>query len=222
MDLKSLLVRQLAQLDLQLDEAIVDSEIDLLMEMLRWNKTHNLTAITDPAEGVEKHLVDSLTLLPHLDGVETVLDIGSGGGFPGLPLQIARPGIKIVSVDAVAKKIAFQRHAARKFGLKQFVPWHGRIERLPLQTFIDDGFDLIVARAFSSLPDLLGLALPYLKAGGRIVAMKGQGGDDELHAAQDWMSDHRLLCSEKVSLALPHSAARRYLLFFSLKPQDVE
>ena len=222
MELKDTLRCQLAAFDICLDEQTLAAEVDFLSELLRWNKTHNLTAITDPGEAVEKHLVDSLTLLPYLDQGDSILDIGSGGGFPGIPLQIARPGLQIVSVDAVAKKIAFQRHAARRLKLRGFTPWHGRIEAVPQQPFAVNGFSLVVARAFASLQTLLELALPCLKPGGRIVAMKGADGEKELAAAGAWLALNGLCCYEQVLLELPRSGARRYLLFFRLKPQDVE
>lgn len=222
MELKDALRDQLVKLGIRLDDAVLKAELNFLSEMLRWNKTHNLTAITNLNEAIEKHLVDSLTLLPYLVGGESLLDIGSGGGFPGIPLRIACPELKVVSVDAVAKKISFQRHAVRRLKLTGFKPWHGRIEQVPQQGFAADGFDLIVARAFASLQDLLEFALPCLKSGGRIVAMKGVEGEAELLEVDDWLALNGLYCSQQVSLTLPNSGATRYLLFFSRKPQDID
>ncbi len=220
--LKKELQSQLLALDIQLSDAVLAAEIDFMAELLRWNKTHNLTAITDPVEAVEKHLVDSLTVLPYLNVADSILDIGSGGGFPGIPLRIACQELQIASVDAVAKKIAFQRHVVRHFKLSGFTPWHGRVERVPQQSFAADGFDLVIARAFAPLPKLLELALPCLKPDGSIVAMKGTEAENELAEVSDWMVLNQLYCSRQVSLELPQSGARRYLLFFKFKPQDVE
>ena len=222
MDLCNDLREQLAVFDINLNDSVLSAEIDFLQELLRWNKIYNLTAIVDPVEAVEKHLVDSLTLVPHLGSANSILDIGSGGGFPGIPLQIACPELNIVSVDAVAKKIAFQRHAARRLKLNRFNPWHGRIEQVPQQPFAANGFDLVVARAFASLQTLLELALPCLKQGGSIVAMKGAEAEKELAETSDWLALNGLFCSEQVLLELPRSKACRYLLFFSNKPQYVE
>lgn len=222
MEMHDALRRQLAALDIVLDEAVLSAEVQFLQELLRWNRTHNLTAITDPLEAVERHLVDSLTLLPYLGNSGSLLDIGSGGGFPGIPLRIAHPGLQVVSVDAVAKKIAFQRHAVRRLHLSGFTPWHGRIERLPEQTFVRDGFDWVVARAFASLQDLLSLALPCLKPEGKIIAMKGPEGEKERAELDDWLETKGLVCTHQVTLSLPESGAVRHLLFFSSKPQDVE
>ena len=120
------LEKLLLGLDIGLEDAVLQAEVCFLNELIRWNKTYNLTSITDPDVAIEKHLVDSLTLLPYLGAAETVLDIGSGGGFPGIPLQIARPDLRITSVDAVAKKIAFQRHAARRTRVARATPGQER------------------------------------------------------------------------------------------------
>jgi 16S rRNA (guanine527-N7)-methyltransferase len=221
MELVDSLRRQLQTLDIELDDKTLQLEVDFLNEMLRWNKTYNLTSVTDPEAALEKHLLDSLTLLPYLGTAESILDIGSGGGFPGIPLQIARPDLRVTSVDAVAKKITFQRHVARRLKLARFTPWHGRIENLPQQEFALDGFDLVVARAFASLGDLLKLALPCLKPGGCIVAMKGPEGAGELVGVSKWLVENGLHCRQQITLSLPQSGASRNLLFFSVKPQDV-
>lgn len=221
MELVDNLRAQLRQHDIFLDEAVLLKEVDFLTELLRWNKTYNLTSIIDPVEAIEKHLVDSMLLLPYLDDVESILDIGSGGGFPGIPLQIARPQLRVTSVDAVAKKIAFQRHVVRQLKLNGFTPWHGRIEKVPQQEFATYGFDFVVARAFSSLRDLLKLALPCVKPNGQIVAMKGPDGEKELNEVGDWLVGQGLCCIRQVSYSLPQSEARRSLLFFKVKPQDM-
>jgi 16S rRNA (guanine527-N7)-methyltransferase len=212
---------QLRQHDIFLDEAVLLKEVDFLMELLRWNKTYNLTSITDPVEAIEKHLIDSMLLLPYLDDVESILDIGSGGGFPGIPLQIARPQLRVTSVDAVAKKITFQRHVARQLKLNGLTPWHGRIEEVPRQDFSVSGFDFVVARAFSSLRDLIRLALPCVKPNGQIVAMKGPDGEKELNEMGDWLVEQGVCCDRQIFYSLPQSEARRSLLFFKVKPQDV-
>ncbi len=212
MDLRAELQRQLEALSLPVDGEALERLVWLQQELLRWNRTHNLTAITAPRDALEKHLVDSLTLLPHLGGATRLLDIGSGAGFPAIPLKIARPGLAVAAVDAVAKKISFQKHVARKLDLKGFVAWHGRAEDLPGQAFAAAGFDLVVARAFSSLETLIELALPCLDATGRIIAMKGPEGGRELAGAGSALAAAGLRCHERVRIVLPASGARRELL----------
>ena len=206
------LVGQLRELSLEVPADATEKLLRLLDELLRWNRTHNLTAINDPVEGIEKHLVDSLTPLPLLTGNERLLDLGSGGGFPGLPLKIARPGLSILSVDSVAKKINFQRHAARLLGLRGFEPLHARVESLPERPGYADGFDVVVSRAFASLPVFAALALPCLQPRGRILAMKGAEGERELAEAESELAALGVFCTELRQLRLPSSGALRNLL----------
>lgn len=211
------LQRQLGCLDIDIDAEVALRLLWLQGELLRWNRTHNLTAITDPDEALEKHLVDSLTLLKCLPESGRMLDLGSGGGFPCLPVKIARPQLEVVSVDAVAKKIAFQRHVARRLGLDGFSAWHGRAERLGEEQGWIGTFDLVVSRAFTALTGFVDLALPYLKTGGRIIAMKGPEGERELHEAQTWLSERRIVCRRQMVITLPASGASRLLL--ELQPE---
>ncbi len=208
------LSEQLAALALEVEAPARDRLIIFLEELLRWNRRINLTAITDPVEAVEKHLVDSLALLPLLRGDERMLDLGSGGGFPGLPCKLARPGLQITSVDAVQKKITFQRHAARLLGLEGFVALHCRAEELPVRLGDSCRFDVVVSRAFTSLPGFVALALPCLAPAGRIIAMKGAEGEAELEAAATDLQRLGVGCSELRRLVLPCSGARRTLLVF--------
>lgn len=174
----SSLVSQLRSLGVDLDPSSEDRLLLFLDELLRWNRRINLTAITDREEAIEKHLVDALSLLPLLPATCRLLDLGSGAGLPGIPLQIVRPGVSVYSVDAVQKKILFQRHVARLLNLQNFVAWHGRAEEIPLVGDVPL-FDVVVARAFTALPGLAVLAAPCLRLGGRLLAMKGPEGEGE-------------------------------------------
>jgi len=202
----------LSRLGIALEPAVLARLEWLASELLRWNRTHNLTAITDPAEVNEKHLVDSLTLLPLLGQAKRLLDLGSGAGFPALPLKIACPDLAVVSVDAVGKKIDFQRHVARSLMLAGFTAVHGRAEDLPCTPLCGAGFDLVTARALGSLPLLAGLALPCLAPGGRLVAMKGTDWESELAVGQAKLAALGFACTEQHRLWLPVSGAERCLL----------
>lgn len=201
----------LASLGIALEASVLERLEWLGSELLRWNRTHNLTAITAPDEVREKHLVDSLTLLPLLGPAGRLLDLGSGAGFPALPVKIARPGLDVVSIDAVGKKIAFQRHVARTLGLERFAAIHGRAETLAGALPGEAGFDVVTARALGSLAMLAGLAAPCLAAGGRLIAMKGGEGRRELAAETASLSTAgwRASCHD---LTLPASGAARCLI----------
>lgn len=196
----------------QLDLVVATEAIPLLErladELLRWNPRRNLTAIIDRDEVLEKHLVDSLTLLPFASQATHLLDIGSGAGFPSLPLKIVCPNLKVVSVDAVGKKIDFQRHVARTLGLQGFTALHERIERL---TDYLAAFDLVTARALCSLGELITLAGPFLAPGGRLVAMKGPEGKREFFEQQESLKQQGWSAFLH-NLKLPVSKAERCLI----------
>lgn len=179
------LSKQLERLDLKVSAEALTLLEHLADELLRWNRSRNLTAITDRDEVLEKHLVDSLTLLPFARKATHLLDIGSGAGFPAIPLKIACSDLAVVSIDAVGKKIDFQRHILRYLGLKGFVPLHGRVEALAGEADYRAGFDLVTARALCPLIELVALAEPFLAPGGRLVAMKGPDGQHEFNEQYD-------------------------------------
>jgi 16S rRNA (guanine527-N7)-methyltransferase len=152
-------------------------------ELLKWNQKVNLTAVSDSAEVAEKHFVDSLTVLPELEGATSLLDLGTGGGFPGIPVALALPGLQVTLVDAVQKKVGFLKQVIAKLGLaKRVTAMHvhaegeAEAEKLPLT-------DAVVARAFTEPERLLKLAAPYLKPGGRVVAMLGRSEQAALEKA---------------------------------------
>jgi 16S rRNA (guanine527-N7)-methyltransferase len=143
-------------------------------ELLKWNQKVNLTAVTEPAEVAEKHFVDSLVVLPELVGATSLLDLGTGGGFPGLPVALARPDLRVTMVDAVQKKVAFLKQAIVRLGLaKRVTAVHVHAAGQPDTEHLPQ-VDAVVARAFTEPDGLLKLAALYLAPGGRVVAMLGR------------------------------------------------
>ena len=143
------------------------------LELLQWNRVTNLTTITDPLDVALKHYVDALAAAPWIGDRARVMDAGSGGGFPGLPLAILRPDLSVTLVDSVRKKVSFLKHAIRTLGLSDIDAVHGRLEDLCLLPEYRGKFDRVVCRAFSSLEDFANLALPFLSPSGCLLAMKG-------------------------------------------------
>src|SRR5688572_25375968 len=121
-------------------------------ELLEWNAKVNLTAITEHAEVLEKHFLDSLAVLPEVEGAASLLDLGAGAGFPGLPLKIARPALAMTLVDAVGKKVGFLKATIAALGLKEARGLHARAEGHPEKEGIPRA-ELLIARAFMDLPD---------------------------------------------------------------------
>jgi 16S rRNA (guanine527-N7)-methyltransferase len=153
-------------------------------ELVRWNRKINITAITDPFEVAVKHFLDSLLLARFLPKDATLLDIGSGGGFPGLALKILMPSLSITLIDASRKKVSFLKHVIRTLKLDNIEALHIRAEDLVNDPLYRNRFNVIISRAVSSLELFCRLALPLLFAEGSMMALKGDVGIDEINELQ--------------------------------------
>ena len=171
--LQTRLEQGIAALGLALPAAAVERLLDYQALLERWNATYNLTAVRDPVEMVTRHLLDSLAILPYVQG-GTLADLGTGPGLPGLVLAIAAPGRQILLVDSNGKKVRFLREAIRALKLDGVRAVQSRVED------VEGTFDCITARAFANLADMLGWGGHLLAPGGRWLAMKGKVPDDEL------------------------------------------
>ena len=173
--------------ELGLDIGGQQERFGLLLQLLQeGNARHNLTALKSESDIVLKHFVDSLTCLRggFLDGPLRVLDLGTGAGFPALPLALMRPELHIVPVDSTRKKIEYVRATAEALGLTNVEPLVGRAETLGHDPAHRGAYDRVVVRAVAALPVLAELALPLLRQGGLLVAQKGPITDEELLAGQ--------------------------------------
>lgn len=181
-DLRSPLNQALTQLGLTLNEQQIDRLLAYLALIHKWNQVYNLTAVREPAAMLTQHLVDSLSLIAplrrHTQGrALRVMDVGSGGGLPGVVLAIAMPELSVVCVDAVAKKSSFIQQVAAELRLNNLRGEHARVEQLKAAPF-----DVITSRAFASLPDFTSLTQQHLRPGACWVAMKGHMPQDEIDA----------------------------------------
>ena len=167
---------------LGLDRSLATPLLEYLALLVRWNQTYNLTAVRDPLEMVDKHLLDSLAMHRHVDDIAAVggalADLGTGAGLPGIPLAIAKPGLRVTLVESNGKKARFMREAVRKLGLAGVRVAESRIEALD-----EPGeYDAITARALATLPLIVELGGHLLKPDGRLLAMKGSYPADEITA----------------------------------------
>ncbi|MBI4126264.1 MAG: 16S rRNA (guanine(527)-N(7))-methyltransferase RsmG [Deltaproteobacteria bacterium] len=165
--------------------------------LLKWNQKINLTAITDPDEIRIKHIEDSLAPLHYIKGATTLLDLGSGAGFPGIPLKIARPDLRVVLVEATRKKVGFLNHAIAELKLTDIVAVHARAEVVGAvrEPPLRQPFDVVVSRATWELESFIPLALPYLAPSGTIIAMKGAKWKEELASAKEVLAHAQLTAS---------------------------
>ncbi len=168
--------------------------------LLKWNRTYNLTALRDPQQVISHHLLDALAILPHV-GAGPLLDVGSGGGLPGIPLAIARPDLSVTLVDTVQKKATFLQQAAIELELKSVAVHHARVEEMRGQ------YAQISSRAFAELARFISLTHHLLAPGGRWLAMKGARPDDEIKALPAGSEVAAI-----IPLAVPGLDAERHLI----------
>ncbi|CAG0969349.1 partial Ribosomal RNA small subunit methyltransferase G, partial [Burkholderiales bacterium] len=202
----------LADLGLALAAEQRQALLDYLALLHKWNRVYNLTAVREPERMLTLHLLDSLAVLPALGDLPDaaqVLDIGSGGGLPGIPLAIARPTWRVTLLDASQKKASFLRQVSAELKLQTEVLAE-RAESVAHQA----RFDLVISRAFADLNDFLPLAWPLLRPGGWAAAMKGVHPDEEIARLAPEISRRMNIRA----LRVPGLEAQRHLLLFTTSP----
>jgi len=210
-----LLQEGLDSLKLSLNEAQFKAFELYTDEITKWNRKVNLTAIIAIDEIVVKHYIDSLILTQRIGARECILDVGSGAGLPSIPLKIVRPDISVLSVDAVSKKVMFQKHVARLLQFRDFEVKHCRVEQLGVN--YEQKFDVITSRAFTNLGNFIRLATPFLKPGGRLLAMKGPGWEDELALAESELNGFSFKVNTFGPYQLPRKYGTRFLIELTLR-----
>ena len=204
-DLKPNLTQGLKALGLELPEARIDLLLQLLALLIKWNKSYNLTAVRDPQQMVPVHLLDSLAMMPFLQG-NSVLDVGTGPGFPGLPLAIACPETQFTLLDSNAKKTRFITQAVMELGIQNVTVVQSRAE-----AFQPAGqYSSIITRAFASIPEMLAMIKHLCTNTTAVIAMKGQYPKEEL---SDWPSG--FVCDEIRAVQVPELDAARHVVLIS-------
>ncbi len=156
----------------------------LCERLVEVNQVMNLTAITDEDGIILRHLVDSLLISEHIEQNSTIIDVGCGAGFPSLPLAIARPDLKITSLDSTEKRIRYVDETAKLLGLKNVNAVAARAEDFAKLPEHREAYDYATARAVAALPVLCELTIPFVKVGGKLVAMKAKGAHDEFESSR--------------------------------------
>ena len=201
LEIKKTLTDGIAKIGLSLTAKQHEQLLAYLELMSKWNKVYNLTAVRDKTEMVRQHLLDSLAVIPLIRGLR-VLDVGSGGGLPGIVLAIVKPEVQVVTVDKVQKKIAFQTQVAAELGLTNLKPMITRVEDLH-----EAPFDTITSRAFSSLLDFVTLTEPLLAQNGEWAAMKGVFPHEEIEQLPATVK-----VTEVIEVHVPDLQAERHLV----------
>jgi len=194
----------LEEMHILLAEDSVGRLMDFLRMLLKWNRVYNLSAISDPEQMVRLHLLDSLSVLPFLNGTRCI-DVGTGAGLPGIPLAIARPDMHFALLDSNSKKTRFIQQVCIELELKNVLPVHERVE----QYQPEDKFDTVTARAFTALPDMLTKTRHLLTRGGKLLAMKSK--------ETDALEREDFQFNSVQSLAIPGLEATRNLVIYEAK-----
>lgn len=208
MSLDAQIASGLAAMGVALDDAARARVLAHLELIGKWNRVHNLTAVREPGQMVALHVLDSLSLLPHLGAAKRIIDVGTGPGFPGIPIAIAKPEVHVTLLDSSHKKCAFLEQARTELRLANVSVTCDRVEsHRP-----DPGYDLVVSRAFAELSDFVTQAKHLVAPGGRFIAMKGVYPFDEIARVPE---SHRV--ASVLELEVPTLQAKRHLVFLEAR-----
>ncbi len=180
--LEVLLKEGAADFGVRLDDTMTTQLLEYKRILLEWNQKMNLTAIEEDREVIQKHFIDSLSIMPFLKDVRTMIDIGTGAGFPGIPVKIAQPALEVVLLDSLEKRVGFLKEVLSSLKLEGISAIHSRAEDAGAASLYRERFDAAAARAVASLPVLLEYCLPFVRTGGIFVAMKGSIGQEAADA----------------------------------------
>ena len=183
-EFSSELSKYLKEINVEADDKQLEEFYKYMNLLLEWNEKINLTAITEPNEIILKHFVDCGTILKMLDNNSKIIDLGTGAGFPGIPLKILNKELDITLMDSLNKRIIFLDEVIKNLKLDKIKTVHSRAEDLARIKEYRERYDIVLSRAVANLPVLLEYTLPFLKKGGRCICMKGPNIDEEIKNAQ--------------------------------------
>ncbi|QYF95178.1 16S rRNA (guanine(527)-N(7))-methyltransferase RsmG [Massilia sp. PAMC28688] len=210
--LSAVLADGVKELGLDISEQQHAQLLDYLALLFKWNAVYNLTSVRDPMQMMTHHILDSLAAVPAFASAANVLDVGAGGGLPGMVLAIARPQMKVSMIDTVHKKTAFLTQVKAELGLANVTVYTMRVEQLQ----VSDKFDVITSRAFADLSDFVNWSGHLLAEGGEFIALKGTAPPEEQERLpKDWRV--RLL----QPLQVPRLQAERHLVFIQKSRQTI-
>lgn len=206
-------------------EIEIDSEKNNKLEkyrelLLEWNSFMNLTAITEEDDVNIKHFLDSLTIFKtgELDGKKSVIDVGTGAGFPGIPMAIQNPDLEVTLLDSLNKRIKFLNKVVEETELENVTTYHGRAEEFARKKEFRDAFDVSVSRAVANMSTLTEYTMPYVKPGGVMIAMKGSEFKEELKEAENAIKILGGEIKEVKEITLPDGILHSLIVVEKVKP----
>lgn len=212
----TLLIEGAQQLRVELTTECVDRIAVYLEELQRWAKIVDLVSQSDPETIIRKHILDSLAALSVLPLQGRLLDLGSGAGFPGLPLAMARPPLSVVLLEPRRKRVNFLKEVIRKTNLTNTQAYEGRAEEFIGREGWNSAFDVVTTRATWNIREFLPMAGPFVAKSGIIVAMLGAKAEEELKEEKTWSQGHQYVLQALKRYNLPFGKEQRALAIFSL------
>jgi len=200
---------------IDIDSTRLDQFSVYARELIGWNRKINLTSITDPSEIAAKHVLDSIIPSSRIPASARLLDIGSGGGFPGIPLKIMHPSLQVTLIDASRKKVNFLKHIIRLLNLDAIEALHVRAQDLANQPDYIRSFDVVVSRALTRTREFADMAAPMLREGGMIMAMKGRDTEMDVQTGRTVVVAARAFEADIQTYALPYVQSLRTLVMLT-------
>lgn len=198
---------------------INDTQISMFYEymllLLEWNEKINLTAITEPKDVIVKHFIDSILAIKYIKSASSIIDVGTGAGFPGIPLKIMDESLSLTLLDSLNKRTIFLQEVIDKLNLNDVTIIHGRAEDVAQDNKHREMYDYAISRAVAPLNILLEYLVPYTKVNGNVIAMKGSNAEEEIDLAQNAIKKLNVNIREKAIKKLPDNSGERFIIIFN-------
>jgi len=209
---ESILIEGLKELSIEVDNKVIDNFLVYYRELKGWNRRINLTGFSTDEEFAIKHFIDSLLPARFIKEKAFLMDIGTGGGFPGIPLKIYRPDLKVLLLEASEKRVAFLRHINRMLNLRDITPINQRAEDKGFRSIMKETLDVVISRAFAHFKDFFEIARLYVKQGGSIIGMLGKEWTLSLKEAEPIIKANRFAIATTECFELPREMGTRGII----------
>lgn len=205
-------IKQATAMNIQISKEKIEKFYEYMVLLLEWNAKINLTAITEPKEIIIKHFIDSIVIADQIVDKSNIIDVGTGAGFPGIPLKIYNDSYKLTLLDSLNKRTIFLKEVIAKLNIKNVEIIHGRAEDYAQDIKYREKFDYAVSRAVASLNILVEYLVPYTKVNGNIIAMKGSNVEEEIKSSKNAFTKLNTIIQEKKKIILPENSGERYII----------